>query len=159
MMLICGIDPGLKGGLSFYDKEADYLKVYKMPVVDKIIAKKKRYFLNCHRFCNILLDESPNRIVIEKQHPMPNQGVVSTFSIGFQYGLCLGTFIALGFTYDEVKARDWKKDLGVSSDKEEARIKATELFGSDKHWPLKSHDGLAESAMIAYWGHYFHEEL
>jgi len=32
-MLICGIDPGLKGGIAFFDKDAGYLKVYKMPVV------------------------------------------------------------------------------------------------------------------------------
>ncbi len=158
-MLICGIDPGLKGGIAFFDKDAGYLKVYKMPVVTKNIAKKKRQFLNCHRFCNILLDENPNRIVVEKQQAMPKQGVVSTFSIGFQYGICIGTFIALGFSYDEVRPRDWKKDLGVSADKQEAREKATSIFGNEEYWPLKSHDGLAESAMIAYWGHHFYSDF
>lgn len=157
--MICGIDPGLTGGISFLDGDAGYLKVYKMPVVSKTIGGKKKKFMNCIKFGSILLDENPNKIIIEKQQPMPRQGVVSTFSLGFQYGICIGTFIALGFEYEEVRPRDWKKDMGVTSDKEHARDLATKLFKSDEHWPLKSHDGLAESALIAWWGRHFYSDF
>lgn len=158
-MMICGIDPGYTGGITFFDADAGYFKVYKMPIVSKVVGNKKRKFLNCVKFGSIILDENPNKIVIEKQQPMPRQGVVSTFSLGFQYGICIGTFIAFGFPYYEVRPKDWKKDMGVTSDKEQAREVATRIFKTDEHWPLKSHDGLAESALIAYWGNHFSSEI
>ena len=76
---------------------------------------------------------------------------------GFGYGIYLGILITLGIDYTQVPPQKWKKDLHVSKNKDEARERATQLFPSAAEmWSLKCEDGVAEAAMIAYWGAKFH---
>ena len=145
--MICGIDPGLTGGISFIHN--DEIIAERIPV----LTIKKKKFLDLVKIINRLDLYKPERVFIEKQQAMPGQGVSSTFRTGFNYGIYLGTFVSLGIGYTEVSPRKWKGDLGVSSNKDEARQRATELMPSAaNNWLLKCEDGVAEAAMIAYWG-------
>lgn len=145
--MICGIDPGITGGITFID--GDEIVAERVPVMT--IGKKK--FLDLVKIVNRLDLYQPERVFIEKQQAMPGQGVSSTFRTGFNYGLYIGVFVSLGLKHTEVSPRKWKGDLGVSSNKDEARQRATELMPSAaNNWLLKCEDGVAESAMIAYWG-------
>lgn len=146
-MIVCGIDPGLTGGITFI--HGDEVAAYRTPVAK--VANKK--ILNLVRIVDYLILYQPEVVYIEKQQAMPNQGVSSTFKTGLNYGLYLGLFVALGIKYVEVSPRKWKKDLKVSSDKDLARAKADYLLPQASHcWELKCEDGVAESALIAYWG-------
>ncbi len=146
-MRVCGIDPGLTGGITFI--EGDEVSAYRIPVV----TVKKKKILNLVRIVDYLKLFNPDMVYIEKQQSMPRQGVASTFKTGLNYGLYLGLFVALDLKYEEVRAAKWKKDLNVSSDKDLARARASYLLPqASTSWELKCEDGVAESALIAYWG-------
>ena len=146
-MRVCGIDPGLTGGITFI--EGNEVSAYRTPVVT--VQKKK--ILNLVRIVDYLKLFNPDMVYIEKQQSMPRQGVASTFKTGLNYGLYLGLFVALDLEYTEVRAAKWKKDLNVSSDKDLARARASYLLPqASTSWELKCEDGVAESALIAYWG-------
>lgn len=146
-MRVCGIDPGLTGGITFI--EGNEVSAYRTPVVT--VQKKK--ILNLVRIVDYLKLFNPDMVYIEKQQSMPRQGVASTFKTGLNYGLYLGLFVALDLKYTEVRAVKWKKDLNVSSDKDLARARASYLLPqASTSWELKCEDGVAESALIAYWG-------
>lgn len=49
--------------------------------------------------------------VLEKQTPMPGQGVTSMFSIGYGFGLWEGILMSLGISYVVVHPRTWKKEM------------------------------------------------
>lgn len=150
-MTICGIDPGLNGGISFMSD--NFLICKPVPVETYRVAGKTRKFLSVASICELLDDYSPKLVFIEKQQAMPKQGVVSTFRTGFGYGIYLGLIVALGYKFVEVRPQVWKKDLGVTSDKDQARQRATELMpDASACWEKRNQDGIAESALIAYWG-------
>ena len=124
-----------------------------VPIETYVINKKKRKFLDAVSICDLFQEYSPSTIFIERQQSMPSQGVVSTFRTGFGYGLYIGLIVGSGNKFVEVRPQTWKKDLGVTSDKDQARMKATELMpDASECWSKKSQDGIAESALIAYWG-------
>lgn len=145
--MICGIDPGLNGGIAFL---SDGIVIAERTPV---ITYKKKKYLDVGSIVAILQKQEPSHIFIEKQQAMPRQGVASTFRTGFGYGIYIGLFIALGFKYTEVSPRTWKKELGVTSNKDEARARATEIFPhAARLWQKKVEDGVAEAAMIAHYG-------
>ena len=72
---------------------------------------------------------------------------------GLGYGIYLGLIISRGISYTEVPPIKWKKELGVTADKDEARKRASELMPSASDlWKLKCEDGVAEAALLAYYG-------
>ena len=142
-MIVCGIDPGLTGGITFI--QGDEVSAHRTPVV----TVKKKKLLNLVRIVDYLQLFEPDIVYIEKQQSMPRQGVASTFKTGLNYGLYLGLFVALNIEYVEVRAAKWKKDLNVSSDKDLARARASYLLPqASSSWELKCEDGVAESALI-----------
>ena len=157
-MTVCGIDPGITGGITFIQNK-DCVVAERIPICSFKIGKKKKKFLDLAKIINRIEAYKPSRIFIEKQQAMPNQGVSSTFKTGFNYGLYIGTFASQGYHYEEVTPRKWKTDLKVSANKDEARQRASELMPmAEEYWRLKCEDGVAESALIAYWGFYCGQE-
>lgn len=152
-MIICGIDPGLSGGLSFINSENNKVEAEKAPVFKVDLGKKKKRFLDMWTLLAMLDDQQPTHVFIEKQQPMPKQGLVSTFATGMGYGVYLGMLVASGIPYTEVMSRKWKSDLKCPSDKDASRKRASELMPQGHHlWQNKSDDGLAEASLVAYWG-------
>ena len=148
-MKICGIDPGITGGIAFFDGH----KIDACRVPTFKIANKK--VLDMESICRLLVFHEPELVFIEQQHAMPRQGVASTFKTGFNYGIYIGILHALNYEYTVVIPRKWKADLSVTSDKDQARMRATELMpDGQSSWSLKCEDGVAEAALIAYWGLY-----
>lgn len=155
--MIIGIDPGLRGALSFLDPSNSDLFVEDMPVVEgqkgknQVDATQIVRIINDWRFC--CEDERPH-VVCELVGAMPGQGVTSMFNFGTSYGVIKGVIAAMGLPITFVRPAEWKRDLRVPASKEGARARATELFPESARtlWPLKSHDGRAEAALIAYFG-------
>ena len=146
------MDPGLSGWITFLN--FNKLDVYEMPVIPIVVGKFKRRILNLPKLHNIFSSQKKlDFCVIEKQGALPNQGLSSTFKTGLGYGVLLGIGTCFFNQILEVRPQTWKKDLSISADKDEARAKASELFPEYAHlWKRKKDDGLAESALIAYWG-------
>jgi hypothetical protein len=91
--------------------------------------------------------------VIEHVHAMPNQGVVSMFRFGEGYGMLLGVLAALGLRTIKIKPAVWKSALNLSSDKAASLKLASELWHPFcKEFSIKKNDGLAEAALLAYYG-------
>jgi len=150
-MKICGIDPGLTGGIAFI--AGDFISSERVPILKLDKGKTKKRYLDAWGIMRMLSDQEPDHIFIEKQQAMPKQGLASTFATGFGYGLYIGLLVASRIPYTEISPVRWKRDLQVPSDKDAARKRASEILpAASELWQLKRDDGLAEAALIAYWG-------
>ena len=66
-------------------------------------------------------------------------------------GVWLGILATLGFAYTRVRPGVWKKALGLRSDKEQARLRAMQLYpGADLR--RKKDHGRAEALLLAWYG-------
>ena len=150
-MKICGIDPGLNGGIAFI--AGDFITADRVPVLNITKGKSTKRFLDAWAIMRMIDDQEPDHVFIEKQQAMPKQGLSSTFATGFGYGIYIGLLVAARVSYTEISPIKWKKDLQVPSDKDAARKRASEILpAASQLWQLKRDDGLAEAALIAYWG-------
>lgn len=144
-MRVVGIDPGFKGGVALFDTEKKELKAFSMPVFN---GKKKA--VNLLELRKILSEGEIDLVVIEEPQAMPRQGLVSTAHFFYWTGAVVGLCAGLQIPYRTVRARTWKKLLGLSNDKNESLKMASELFPSCEF--KKGEDGKAEAALIAWWG-------
>lgn len=141
-----GIDPGISGAVAFYFTEApSRVAVDDVPVVGgEINAPELARLIRIHR---------PSLAVIERVSAMPGQGVVSMFNFGRSYGDVRGVVGAMDVPLHFVTPGKWKKHFGLSSDKEQSRLRAVRLFPAcAESFKLKKHDGRAEAALIALYG-------
>lgn len=144
--IILGIDPGASGALAFYftDKQ-DRVSCYDMPIVDDAI--------NPTLMANLIRQYSPHVAVIEAVSARPGQGVVSMFSFGKSFGMAIGVIGAMKITTHFVTPQTWKKHYRLSSDKEECRARALQLFPAcAEAFARKKDHGRAEAALIAKYG-------
>lgn len=58
---------------------------------------------------DLLLNIKPKKILIERVHSLPHQGVKSMFSFGQRYGEVLGLLTALRLAYDTLLPQQWQK--------------------------------------------------
>ena len=147
-MIYIGIDPGKNGGIAVIwnkhtqDKDSVIIDVYKYSDDDLLTSLK---------FISDLDDES--KCVLEKVNAMPNQGVVSMFNFGMNFGFIQGVLKAYGIPYELVTPQKWKKEFSCTSDKNtsievckrlfpKVNLKATERCKKD-------HDGMAEALLLA----------
>jgi Holliday junction resolvasome RuvABC endonuclease subunit len=152
-MRICGIDPGLNGGIALYNEKMSVVDAIRTPVYQLKKGKQSTKIMDMYSICKILNKFDPDHIFIEQQQAFPKQGVISTFKTGVGYGMYLGLMSVSGYAHTIVPPKTWKKKLGVGADKDDARKRASELMPYARDlWQKKCEDGLAEAAMIAYYG-------
>ena len=94
---------------------------------------------------------SQTHVSIEEAQAMPGQGTRSMFTIGVGFGVWLGILGALGLAYTRIRPGVWKRALGLSGDKEQARLRAMQLFPAADLRRKKDH-GRAEALLLAYCG-------
>jgi crossover junction endodeoxyribonuclease RuvC len=146
MTIIMGVDPGISGAVAFYfPMVSSRIAVDDVPVAGgEINATELARLIRIHR---------PTLAVMERVSAMPGQGVVSMFNFGRSYGDVRGTISALGIPLHFVTPQKWKKHFGLSSDKEECRMRAIRMFPAvAESFKLKKHHGRAEAALIALYG-------
>jgi crossover junction endodeoxyribonuclease RuvC len=153
-MFVFGIDPGLSGGVSFYDGEAHELHVFPMPTYEvefmKNRKKQKRKETDIPALCQLFRDYQPTSGIVEKVTARPGQGVTSMFRFGQNLGQIEGVLVALDIPFEFVMPQAWKKFYDLTSDKDASLMLADQTFeGHGKTFKLKKNDGLAESALIA----------
>jgi len=148
MKTILGVDIGMNGALSFYD--GTELLCYDMPVFEA----KKGHELDILRIADIIRTNAPTEAYIEKALLMPTNGKTAYQKLGEAEGVFKGVLCALKIPYTIVYPVTWKKAMGCTKDKDAARMRASQLLPAHSHnWPLKKHDGRAESALIALYGY------
>ena len=144
-MFYLGIDPGKSGAVAVVDADGNLLLVFDTPLIGRDYdAGEMVDFLTEHR---------ESRAALEIQHAMPKQGVSSTFTTGYGYGLWYMALTALGIPFDLVRSQDWKRALGIPAgrDKADSVAAAQRLFpGGDFTGPRGGvKDGRAEACLLA----------
>jgi len=162
MTLFIGIDPGLSGGLAF--RSGEEMSVLPMPILTITKAKGVRRVLDLTALANLIDDKTKNKprihVFIERVASMPKQGVASMFSFGESYGAIKGIIAANFLPMTLVTPQTWKNKLKVSSNKDDARYRASQLMPRAAYlWPCHKDDGLAEAALIAFYGQHYGEDV
>jgi len=169
-MIVCGIDPGLSGGISWLKDvetfESEYIEMPTFSIETKVkITKKNKKgikkinYINTEEVVKQLKKNKADYYFIEKSQAMPDQGSVSGFRYGVQYGQILGILAGMGIKYILVPPQRWKnailgkrpKEIEV---KEFSKQKIIELLGEDMFTTERGRfmDGPAEAFLIAYYG-------
>lgn len=155
-MSILGIDPGLNGGLAWFDGKD--LALFEIPTV-KARARGNEVVWTALADTVKRIVEGPYGVRaawVERVSAMPGQGVASMFKFGYVAGGLHGLLAANRVPVNFVMPAMWKRALSVPAAKEGAVARACELFPKDAGsfrgprggWK----DGLAEAALIAYYG-------
>lgn len=145
MTVYIGIDPGFSGAWAAIDHNAEYVGCGDL--------HHDKDMIHTDLIWSEILDAVRGRdfeIIIEAVHSMPGQGVSSTFKFGKAYGQVIGMAHLANCPVHFVSPQRWKKDSGLSSDKEESLNMARKL------WPAaplgrKKDNGRAEAMLIAAW--------
>jgi len=151
MKTILGVDPGITGALSFYD--GTELVIYDMPV----FARNKTKRVDCHSLCHILdgMVENgtpPDHAYIEQVNAF-GMGATSAYGFGWNCGVIEAILACHNIPFTYVTPQKWKKAMQCPKDKDAARMRASQLLPNEAHqWPLKKHDGRAESALLSLYG-------
>ena len=143
-MIILGVDPGVTGGLAFLYTSSRQLYAYDIPsAAGEVDAEAIVAFLQQHR---------PDEAFVERAQSMPKQGVSSTFKYGVAYGTIRAVLACGMIPCELVSPAKWKKQLGLSSDKEKSRALALRLFPGRGYFNRKKDHGRAEAALLAHYG-------
>ena len=151
-MIVISADPGMKGGLAILDTTSGIALAAPMPTIGKEIDYRKIH--------EAFTTSTPDIIVIEKVHAMPNQGVTSMFNFGMGYGSLVALASVSKARLVLVPPQMWKKHVlaGTSKDKDAA------IQFCDQTYPSinlvlprcrKPHDGMADAICMAHYGAHY----
>jgi hypothetical protein len=99
-------------------------------------------------------------VTIEKQFPMPIQGITSQYSIGLGYGTLLGLLCGLGIKTEKVHPKTWQKEFFKRDPEKTTKEQALEavkelfpnvdLFASERS--TVPHSGIVDALCLAEYG-------
>ena len=155
-MKIIGIDCGLSGAITVIEKSKIIEKIV-MPVI-KITKTKHDYDIPA--IITFLNNYPEANIIIEKTQALPGKGVVQMFKLGRGYGIIIGIVAALKYPYFLVHPKTWQTKMFRDVNKDNTKLAsiyvAKRLFPNENFKATsrckKDHDGLTDSALIAYYG-------
>lgn len=156
-MLILGIDPGLSGAMALVESGRRLLMLEDLPVAANGSGKVSRQIdapalAELVRNACCLASGAYLMAVLEKPAAMPGQGVASMFSLGDSFGTLRGVIAAKGVPLEFASPAKWKKDMGLTSDKDAGRSWASRLF-PDAALSRKKDHNRAEAIALACWGY------
>ena len=152
-MKICGVDPGIHGGLAIVDiidgATPRLIDAVDIPTVGT--GAKER--VDSIALAAWIKSHQPDHAMIERAQAMPKQGASSGFKFGRAAGAIEATIACSGIPITVIEPSFWKKHhglLGQRGDKEASRQRALQLFptGHDLLARKKDH-GRAEAMLIA----------
>lgn len=137
-MIYIGIDPGKSGAMAVLAEDIELVVPFDVQSYKNTLG-------------NIL--GSKVFACIERVHAMPKQGTTSMFSFGENYGWIQGILWAHGIPYELVTPKVWKKEFGITSDKNTSIAVCQRLFPGVSLLPnemsRKPNDGMAEAMLLA----------
>lgn len=159
-MITIGIDIGLTGAIGMLGHKGELLQLADMPTMAR--QGKAAYVknqVNATALEELLrtwangYDRNELHVLIETPIAFPGQHVATTAAAFLTAGLVEGVVAARHYPHTLVAPKEWKKALGLSDSKEQARAKAIRL------WPpaakmlerVKDHNR-AEALLIAKYG-------
>lgn len=158
-MYVVGIDPGISGALALVGPGARLLRVADMPTMPRgsggaFVKNQVAPAALAELLRDWLSDTDKNevRVLLESVTAMPKQGVASTFSLALTAGLIEGVVAARGYSHELVRPQEWKKAMGLSASKDQARAKASRIYPEADIHRVKDHNR-AEAILIARFGY------
>jgi crossover junction endodeoxyribonuclease RuvC len=160
--LVLGVDPGLSGALAFVEvgERCKLISVQDMPLFPS--PAKREIDVTALASSIDAYSKQTRFAVIEDVHAMTyidargerrGQGAAASFAFGKAAGIAHGIIASCMIPSFFVKPSVWKVLMGLSSNKNLSREKASKLFpGSEHHWKRAKDDGRAEAALLAYFG-------
>ena len=153
MVRILGVDPGVSGALAEYTFDpsgtAEEMVCRDMPTY----SLKGKTRLDLFQLASIVRGFEADLVVIEEVAAMPKQGVSSTFTFGYAAGVVAGAAAACERPLEFVRPAKWKRAMGLTSDKDLSRQKASHRWPfCAEQWSRKKDDGRAEAALLALYG-------
>lgn len=151
-MIFLACDPGLSGAFARYDDVVGGLSIVDMPTYLRKQRHTMRRVLDEPRAAGLIrqLGQDIAYFAIEQVNGLPGQSASGAFTFGYGAGFLVGAATYMEVAVMQVHPTVWKREMGVTRDKNQARARASELLPQHAHmWPLKKHDGRAEAAMLA----------
>lgn len=163
MTYILGIDPGLTGAFALYNTETKRpFDITDLPILEingkghldiYALASKIGLLHLSYDIARAIIEEPAARPARTKTGQNGGQGISSMFRFGKTCGQIEGVIAGLGISMHKVTPATWKRAMGLTSDKDHARLKAGQLWPSVAlQFSRKKDDGRAESALLAYYG-------
>ena len=159
-MIVVGIDPGLTGAIGILGHRAEYITVLDIPTMQRMHAPRKggvQNQVNPAELERLLaeqlghFDRNEVHVFIETPIAFPGQQIQSVASSFLTAGLIEGVIGARHYPHTLVAPKEWKKGLGLSDSKEQARAKAIRLWPLAPLTRVKDHNR-AEALLIAKYG-------
>lgn len=166
---IIGIDPGLGGAIAQLQVQWDGARlatslwyVHDMPLVQVGTKRIVDSVALGQALRGPAIQSRHAHAVVERVHAMPGQGVTSMFNFGRALGVVEGALAGLGVPYSLVTPQAWRKRVGLTGGKGDARELARKLCGEQygKLFARVKDDGRAEATLMALAAaHWLEEEL
>ena len=161
--LVGGVDPGLDGAIAFIDPDARrVVAVFYMAALTTTKDRSTKREIEPALLLATLrqLGHPVREVFIERAQATPQMGRSGAFNYGDSYGIARCAVAAMGWPITRVSAQQWKKWLGVKAAKDDAIIRASQLFPLDTgFWtPHRGQlsktqcEGNAEATLIAAFG-------
>ena len=149
-----GIDPGKTGAIGIIATE------YGCAICDVPVDKDEYDFYRMQQIISRLVTAHASvYLTLEQQQAMPKQGVSSTFQTGLGYGAWRAICTLVVPDFEIVSPRKWKKELGLTSDKEQSRKLAIKLYPSMAFLLKRKKDhNRAEALLLAHYTKLLREE-
>ena len=159
-MFTIGVDCGLTGAIAIVRDGIQLVDLMDMPTVSNGKGTKVSRSVDGAAIANYLsefLGRHPTdyiAVAVEKTASMPGQGLASTYSMGHSRGIVEGVVQAKRLPLHLVAPAQWKRAMGLTSDKELVRGEMLRQFPSAPITRKKDHDR-AEAIALAL---YLHQE-
>lgn len=146
---VIGVDPGVTGALAVLI-DGRLVAVFDMPVNESQADPRAI----ADMITAVTEHAEIAAVVVEKTQPMPKNGSIASFKLGFNTGVVIGVVQTLQHPLRRVPPAEWKRGSGlIGKTKAASRGLATELYpGFAEQFRLVKHDGRAEAALIARYG-------
>lgn len=175
-LISIGIDVGsTNGAISVVDEDLKIHLLTKTPTYQTEIKSKrnkskinkdtlkyekdyrKRTWVNFKEMRKLFLPFTSNKVIytIEKIAARPGEGESSSFTNGNSLGIFQGLYSLLNpIEYYEPTPITWKKEMGVTSDKDTSILLAEDIFqvSLKDFLPKGKTDDLAEALLLSFYG-------
>lgn len=157
---ILGIDPGLTGAMVLIESDKTHRKIISLLDMEKTEELGRKPVLDGGLLAQQLrgLNEMYpiHHAIIEHVSSAPGAGVSTSFSFGKTTGMTIGVLCGLRIPYLSIHPAVWKKTFGLSTNKDDSRFKAAELFHEHRQFFARKKDhNRAEAALLAVHGEAF----
>jgi hypothetical protein len=142
-MIIVGIDPGLSGGISIYDKKNGH-RAFKMPETTQDITMILKS-----------VQEGSNgdlKIFLEHVHAMPGNGASSAWKFAQNFGEIRGVVTALQIPFEMVSPMKWMKVFRQMPKDKADRKKKLKSLAQELYPELKATLNTADAILIMEYG-------